>query len=68
VILERRPLGESGIEEVPAVGLRTWQMLDVRGREETSRHEVVRAALEEGANLFDSSRCTASQRGCWATP
>ena len=41
--------------EVPAVGLGTWQVLDVRGREEGSRHEVVRAALEEGANLFDSS-------------
>jgi aryl-alcohol dehydrogenase-like predicted oxidoreductase len=52
--LERRKLGRSGIE-VPAVGLGTWQVLDVRGREEESRHEVVRAALEEGANLFDSS-------------
>ena len=42
--------------EVPVVGLGTWQVLDVRGREEEqSRHEVVRAALEEGANLFDSS-------------
>ena len=52
--MERRRLGASGIE-VPAVGLGTWQVLDVRGREETSRHEVVRAALKEGANLFDSS-------------
>ena len=41
--------------EVPVVGLGTWQVLDVRGREEESRHEVVRAALEAGANLFDSS-------------
>ncbi len=40
---------------MPAVGLGTWRVLDVRGREEESRHEVVRAALEEGANLFDSS-------------
>ena len=40
---------------MPAVGLGTWRVLDVRGREEGSRHEVVRAALEEGANLFDSS-------------
>jgi aryl-alcohol dehydrogenase-like predicted oxidoreductase len=54
VTLERRTLGESGIQ-VPVVGLGTWQVLDVRGREEASRHEVVRAALEEGANLFDSS-------------
>ena len=50
--MERRKLGSAGIE-VPAVGLGTWQVLDVRGREEGSRHEVVRAALEEGANLFD---------------
>jgi aryl-alcohol dehydrogenase-like predicted oxidoreductase len=52
--VERRRLGETGLE-VPTIGLGTWQVLDVRGREEASRHEVVRAALEEGANLFDSS-------------
>jgi aryl-alcohol dehydrogenase-like predicted oxidoreductase len=52
--LERRALGRSGVE-VPAIGLGTWQVLDVRGPEEQARHEVVRAALEEGANLFDSS-------------
>ncbi len=52
--MERRKLGESGVE-VPAVGMGTWQVLDVRGRAEGSRHEVVRTALEEGANLFDSS-------------
>jgi aryl-alcohol dehydrogenase-like predicted oxidoreductase len=52
--LQRRDLGKTGVE-VPAVGLGTWQVLDVRGREEVARHEVVRAALEVGANLFDSS-------------
>jgi aryl-alcohol dehydrogenase-like predicted oxidoreductase len=52
--LERRALGADG-PEVPAVGLWTWQALNVPGREEEQRHEVVRAALEEGANLFDSS-------------
>ena len=52
--MERRELGQSGID-VPVVGLGTWQVLDVRGPEEEARHEVVRAALEEGANLFDSS-------------
>ena len=52
--MERRRLGETGLE-VPAIGLGTWQVLDVRGSEEASRHEVVRAALEEGADLFDSS-------------
>jgi aryl-alcohol dehydrogenase-like predicted oxidoreductase len=54
--MQIRKLGGSGIE-VPAVGLGTWQVLDVRGPAELerSRHEVVRAALEGGANLFDSS-------------
>lgn len=52
--MERRALGAVG-PEVPAVGLGTWQVLDVRGREQEQRHEVVRTALEEGANLFDSS-------------
>ena len=47
-------MGRSGVE-VPAIGLGTWQVLDVRGPEEEARHEVVRTALEEGANLFDSS-------------
>ena len=37
------------------MGLGTWQVLDVRGSEEEARHEVVRIALEEDANLFDSS-------------
>ena len=38
------------------MGLGTWQVLDVRGsEEEEARHEVVRVALEEDANLFDSS-------------
>lgn len=41
--------------EVSAVGLGTWQVLDVRGREEEARHEVVRAALDSGITLFDSS-------------
>ncbi len=52
--MQRRKLGKTGIE-VPTVDLGTWQVLDVHGREEGSRHEVVRDALEAGANLFDSS-------------
>jgi len=53
--MQHRSLGKSGLE-VPVVGLGTWQVLDVRSREqEEARHEVVRAALEEGVTLFDSS-------------
>jgi len=53
--VERRRLGRSGVE-VSAVGLGTWQVLDVRGRrKEKERHEVVGAALEAGMTLVDSS-------------
>ncbi len=50
-----RKLGSNGVE-VSIVGLGTWQVLDVRGREqEETRHEVVRTALDSGVTLFDSS-------------
>ncbi len=52
--MERRALGRTGME-VPAVGLGTWRVLDVREPEEEKRHGVVRAALEAGASLFDTS-------------
>ena len=53
--MQRRRLGRGGVE-VSAVGLGTWQVLDVRGREqEEARHEVVGAALDAGVTLFDSS-------------
>jgi aryl-alcohol dehydrogenase-like predicted oxidoreductase len=53
--MQRRRLGRSDVE-VSAVGLGTWQVLDVRGREqEEARHEVVRAALDAVITLFDSS-------------
>src|SRR3954454_15111784 len=52
--MQTRKLGRSDVE-VSAVGLGTWQVLDVRGREEEARHEVVRAALDSGITLFDSS-------------
>ena len=52
--MERRRLGEGGVE-VSTVGLGTWQVLDVRGPAEEDRHEVVRAALDAGVTLFDSS-------------
>ena len=50
-----RPLGRSGLT-VPVIGLGTWRNLDVRGAViERERAAVVDAALEAGANLFDSS-------------
>lgn len=53
--MEYRDLGRSGLR-VPVVGMGTWQTFDVRGREqESARRNVVDAALEAGANLFDSS-------------
>jgi aryl-alcohol dehydrogenase-like predicted oxidoreductase len=52
--MQTRKLGRSGVE-VSVVGLGTWQVLDVRGREEEARHEVVGAALDSGITLFDSS-------------
>jgi aryl-alcohol dehydrogenase-like predicted oxidoreductase len=53
--MQRRRLGRSDVE-VSAVGLGTWQVLDLRGPEqEEARHEVVRAALDAGITLFDSS-------------
>src|ERR687885_1134015 len=52
--MQIRKLGRRGME-VSVVGLGTWQVLDVRGRAEEARHEVVRAALDSGITLFDSS-------------
>lgn len=53
--MQKRRLGRTELE-VPVVGLGTWKVFDVNGiTEEASRHDVVKAALEHGANLFDSS-------------
>ena len=52
--MERRRLGASGLD-VPAVGMGTWQTLDVRGPAEEERVRVVDAALAAGTDLFDSS-------------
>jgi aryl-alcohol dehydrogenase-like predicted oxidoreductase len=53
--MERRVLGRAGFE-VPVVGMGTWQTFDVRGpSEEHERRLVVDAALEAGADFFDSS-------------
>lgn len=52
--VERRRLGNSGLE-VPVVGLGTWRVLDVPPKQEAAAWAVVEAALEAGANFFDSS-------------
>jgi aryl-alcohol dehydrogenase-like predicted oxidoreductase len=53
--MEQRAFGRSGLT-VPAVGMGTWQTLDVRAaRDEAARAGVVRAAMEAGTTLFDTS-------------
>ena len=53
--MEQRPLGGSGLR-VPAVGMGTWQTLDVRGAAGEGRsRRIVDAALASGARLFDTS-------------
>src|SRR4051812_19963522 len=53
--MERRAFGNAGFD-VPAVGMGTWQTFDVRGpAAEANARAIVDAALEAGADLFDSS-------------
>jgi aryl-alcohol dehydrogenase-like predicted oxidoreductase len=53
--MEIRVLGGSDLG-VPVVGMGTWRTLDVRGTAaEKNARQVVRAALESGPHLFDSS-------------
>jgi aryl-alcohol dehydrogenase-like predicted oxidoreductase len=53
--MEQRKLGRSGLT-VPVIGMGTWKTFDVRGQqEETHRQEIVKTALETGANFYDSS-------------
>lgn len=53
--MERRDLGRTGLL-VPAVGMGTWKTFDVRGEAaEANARDVVNAAIEAGANFFDSS-------------
>lgn len=53
--MQRRALGRSGIE-AGVIGLGTWKVFNVQGDGPEARCEaVVDAALEAGAQLFDSS-------------
>jgi diketogulonate reductase-like aldo/keto reductase len=53
--MEQRELGAGG-PLVSAVGMGTWQTLDVRGeRPEAIAHDVVSAALESGSTFLDTS-------------
>jgi diketogulonate reductase-like aldo/keto reductase len=49
-----RPFGSTGVD-VPVIGYGTWQVLDVRGRDEADRRQVVGAALDAGSTVLDSS-------------
>src|SRR5512146_371549 len=53
--MEYREFGRTGMQ-VPAVGMGTWRTFDVRGQAaEQNARAVVDAALQAGANFFDSS-------------
>jgi aryl-alcohol dehydrogenase-like predicted oxidoreductase len=52
--MEQRAFGRTGLE-VPAVGLGTWRVFDVRPSGEARAGEVVGAALACGMRFFDSS-------------
>jgi len=54
--IDARPLGRTSGLTVPAVGMGTWQTLDVRGEDAERRaHEIVAEALGAGARFIDSS-------------
>jgi aryl-alcohol dehydrogenase-like predicted oxidoreductase len=54
-IMEQRDLGKSGLR-VPVVGMGTWRTFDVTGAApEANARAIVDAALDAGANFFDSS-------------
>jgi len=54
--IDERPLGRTSGLTVPAVGMGTWQTLDVRGEEAERRAQaIVGEALDAGARLVDSS-------------
>jgi len=53
--MEHRALGNTGLQ-VPVIGMGTWQTFDVKGDAASKNaRAIVDAALEAGANFFDSS-------------
>jgi len=53
--MEHRTLGNSGLQ-VPVVGMGTWKTFDVQGSAAINNaRSIVDAALQAGANFFDSS-------------
>lgn len=53
--MEQRQLGNSGLD-VPVVGMGTWRTFDVHGTAlEAERKQIVDAAIDSGATLFDTS-------------
>jgi diketogulonate reductase-like aldo/keto reductase len=53
-VIERRPLGNSGIE-VPVLGLGTWLVFDLPPSAQPRADAVVAAAFEAGVRVVDSS-------------
>ena len=53
-VIERRPLGRSGVE-VPIVGLGTWLVFDLPPGDQPRADAVVAAAFEAGVRVVDSS-------------
>jgi aryl-alcohol dehydrogenase-like predicted oxidoreductase len=54
--MDERPLGRTSGLTAPAVGMGTWQTLDVRGEPaERQAQEIVAEALAAGARFMDSS-------------
>jgi len=52
--MQTRSFGKSG-QELPVIGMGSWQTLDLPEREQPLADEVVGAALEAGTTVFDSS-------------